>query len=281
MRVCARGDRAGPVYSEPVASFFTQLDGTTFAATAHTRGPWSADLMHAGPPTSLLSRVSTGALAAPGMRLGRISVEILAPVPVGEVAVRARTLRTGAQVALVEAELLADGRALMLARSWYLRRHPGLDVPGTASIPAPTAEGSVQSVAPGWSRGYIDAIEWRWVSGGLRESGPACVWARPLVDLVEGSPTTAVEHLLLIADSASGISAVADPSSLLFVNVDLTVYLRREPAPGPMWMDARTRVDRNGSGVASATIGDAEGDVARTEQLLYLQPRPPQPAPTA
>jgi hypothetical protein len=255
-----------------VASFFEPSGMGTYLATAHTRGPWSAEFMHAGPPTALLARACAAALANPGLRLGRIAVDILSPVPVGPVAVSARIVRPGTQVALIEAMLSAGDRPLMLARCWFLRRHEAVAVPPTSATEAPSAAGTALEAPSGWGRGYLDAIEWRWVSGGFEQRGSACVWARPLVDLVADEATTAVERLLMLADSASGISAVANPQELLFVNLDLTVHLRRDPTEGWLWMSAETRLDANGSGVASGMIGDAAGDVARTEQVLFVQP---------
>ncbi len=260
-------------------AFFEPVAADRYLATGHTRGPWSSDLMHAGPPTALLAHACGVRADLPHARLGRICVEILAPVPVGEVCVRTRVVRPGTRVALVEAELLVGDRPAMLARCWFLRDDGGLAVPPTPVIAPPRDRGAALEVPPGWGRGYLDAIDWRWVVGGFEQPGPATVWARPMVDLVAGLPTAPVERLLIVADSASGISAVASPNDWLFVNTDLTVHLLRPPAGEWLWMEAQTSLDPNGSGVAASTIGDAGGGVARTGQLLFVQPRRAAPAP--
>ena len=58
-----------------------------FGSTAWTAGPWTADAQHGGPPSALLGR-SIERLAADsgGGTVGRISVDLLGPVPVGELA---------------------------------------------------------------------------------------------------------------------------------------------------------------------------------------------------
>lgn len=253
-------------------AFFQPTGPGQFLATAHTRGPWSPDLMHAGPPTALLAHAATEAMGAQTMRLVRIGVDILAPVPVGPVTVHTQVVRPGRQISLVEVTLSAGDRPLMLARCWFARRLTGVDLPSTTAGSAPPVSTQELAIPKGWGRGYLDAVQWMWVSGALEEPGPACVWARPRVDLVADRPVTATERLLIVADSASGISAVANPTDLLFVNLDLSVHLRREPTGEWVWMSAETRLDASGIGLASGTIGDADGELARTEQVLFVQP---------
>lgn len=253
-------------------AFFEAIGAGRYTATAHTRGPWSPDLMHAGPPTALLAHAAAAAVGHGGLRLARIAVDILAPVPVGPVEVSADVVRPGAQISLVEVALQAAGRTLMMARCWFVRRLSGVELPATPITPAPPMCSTELAVPDGWGRGYLDAVEWRWVSGSLQESGPASVWARPRVALVADRATTATERLLIVSDSASGISAVANPRDLLFVNLDLCVHFRREPTAEWLWMTAETRLGGDGSGLASGVIGDSEGDLARTEQVLFVQP---------
>lgn len=287
---CAPGAAAArryPPYARDVESFFEPLgesrsagvareDWTVraFAATGHTAGPWSADLMHAGPPTALVAHVAASVLPVPSLRLGRLCVEILSPLAVGEVSVGARVLRPGSRVCLVESELAVGGRTAMTARCWYIRRGSAAGLPSTRPTPPPDS-GEPREIPAGWGRGYLDALEWRWVSGGFESAGDACVWARSRTDLVAGESISPVERVLVLADSASGISSLANPAELLFVNTDLTVHVLREPTGPWLWMRASTRLDDNGSGITSGTIGDQTGDLARTGQLLFVEPQRP------
>ena len=159
----------------------------------------------------------------------------------------------------------------MLARSWFIRSDETIEVPLTPMTDAPPA-GTLTERPAGWLGGYLDAVEWRWVDGGFEEPGPGCVWARPRVELVAGSQASAEERLLMIADSASGVSAVASPRDLVFVNTDLTVHLLRRPRGEWLWLRARTELDGNGSGVARGELGDAHGRVGATGQLLFVRP---------
>ncbi|MEI8082671.1 MAG: acyl-CoA thioesterase domain-containing protein, partial [Actinomycetes bacterium] len=82
----------------------------TYQPTAHTAGPWSPVLQHAGPPSALLARaVSRLGLGPPVAHLARVAIEVLAPVPVATLRVEARSVRPGRKVNLCEALLVPDG----------------------------------------------------------------------------------------------------------------------------------------------------------------------------
>lgn len=258
------------------AAFFEPLDRPgRFLGTEHTFGPWDPRHMHAGPPSALLAHVAAGSPGLPGAaRLGRITVEVLGPVPVGPVEVTCQTIRPGDRVALVSAEMTAAGRSVMLARLWFVRTAAGVPVPPTPVEPAPASPGAVAAAGTiPFTGGYMEAMQWRWVSGGFARPGGSTVWAGPRLPLVAGSPLTPTEALLTLADSANGVSAVADPRELLFVNTELTVHLRRAPVGELFWLRAESQLDPNGSGLASGVVGDASGDFGRTEQLLFVEPR--------
>ena len=86
-----------------------------FESTELTRGPWDPASQHAGPPAALLARsiqLCAGLAPDPGSRLvGRITFEILRPVPIAPLLVTAEVVRPGRRVDLVSASLRERGRA--------------------------------------------------------------------------------------------------------------------------------------------------------------------------
>jgi Acyl-CoA thioesterase C-terminal domain/Acyl-CoA thioesterase N-terminal domain len=264
-----------------------QVDGTyrgRFRSTDLTLGPWAPGLQHAGPPSALLTR-SVGLLPdlPPDPLPARLSFDIHAPVPVAELVLTARTLRRGRRVALVEATLAAAhevDRPLMTLRAWLLRQM-GPDVGATAGLPStpsapapPRPEGARPMARPaGWHPGYLDAIQWHWVEGSFEAPGPATVWTRMLAALVDGEDPAPIERLAAVADSASGISAVANPRDLLFVNTDLTLHITRPPVGESIWMRAATTLAPTGIGRTVGELGDAAGAVASSGQCLFVEPR--------
>jgi len=140
-------------------------------------------------------------------------------------------------------------------------------------LPHGPADGGPTQVPDSWGRGYLDAVEWSWVKGSMLDGGPATVWMRSLVPLLPGEPLVGTPLLMTCIDSASGISAVLDPSEWLFMNTDLTVNVLREPVGEWVCLDAETTLTATAVGVTTATAYDERGIVARSSQTLLVTPR--------
>ena len=261
-----------------MAEAFYERDGEGFVATVYTRGPWDPGSQHAGPPSALIAREVEQLDDAAEFQVGRITFEILRPVPIGPVAVEARIVRPGRRVQMFEAALRGDGETeLIRARGWRIRTTE-LDLPAEVTDhgpppPGPEDGAETEFFATGQDDGYHTAMEWRSLSGGFTESGPARLWMRQRVPLVAGEEPTPLQRTMVIADVGNGISAVLDPRSHLFINVDLTVHLERMPAGEWVHVDAGTRPRANGIGSAESELSDAEGRIGRAVQTLLFAER--------
>lgn len=267
--------------SAPTPRFYDLLDVpgtapgpgvTRVTSTPWTVGPWTAAAQHGGPPSALLGRaVERLAAASGGGVVGRIGVDLLGPVPVGELAVTATVLRPGRTVRLLEAGLrdVSTDRVVAVARAWVLPEHD--DGPGEVGPPPPHGPGDgVRRPRPAsWNGGYLDAVDWRWVRGGLDEPGPGVVWMRA-PQLVGGEDTSSLQRLLACVDSASGVSAALDIGAWAFLNTELTVHVLR-PVVGPwVCLDAETTLGPGSTGVATSSVWDTRGLVARSAQTLLV-----------
>lgn len=255
-----------------MTAFFLDLGDGRYAATEHTTGPWTTTTQHLGPPSALLARAMELLPADAAMRIGRITVEILGPVPVAEVEVRASVERPGRSVELLAAELLVDGRAAVRARAWRFRTSKTDQVEVYPPL-APPADGEPMYRPEGWGPGYLDIMEWRALVGHLGKPGPATVWARQTVPLVEGEEPTGLQRLLTVADSGNGVSNRLDPREWLFINAELTVHVHREPAGEWIGLDATTAVGPDGIGTAFSVLHDEQGPVGRGAQALLIRPQ--------
>lgn len=281
-----------------IRAFYQRLDESApgaaastgvFRSTPFTRGPWDPRHQHASPPAALLVRAveRLGHGPDPGL-VARATLEILGPIPVDDVRVEARVVREGRRIAWCEAAMYVARRVdaphrgddpdpeqpVARLTAWRLRTLADpLPVPSTPVEPAPAADGAEVAVPEGWGRGYIDAVEWRWVDGTFERPGPATVWTRLRVAVVDDEPPTGVQRVLAVADSGSGVSAVADPRTLLFVNTELTVHLLRAPVGERVSISARTALDPAGVGLATAMLGDERGQVGTGAQSLFLDRR--------
>lgn len=256
-------------------AFFTDEGGGRFAATALTRGPWSPTHQHAGPPSALLGRCLEAAHGREDARIARVTVEILRPVPIGVLEVSTEVLRPGRSVALLAASARCEGEEILRATAWRLRTVPmDLAAPPEA-VPHPPPEGL--PVAPFFEGaadvGYHTAMECRFAQGGFNEAGPAAVWMRMRVPLLEGEQPSPLVRVLAAADTGNGASAVADPRDVLFVNTDLTVALHRSPAGEWVLLDARTIAASDGTGQAISRLADVRGALGTAIQTLFIARR--------
>jgi hypothetical protein len=114
----------------PSAFYQSQGPGSgVFESTELTRGPWDPAGQHAGPLAALLARAiqrCVGLDPDPAGRLvGRITFEIMRPVPIATLSVEADVVRPGRRVDMVSASLrdAGSGEELVRARGW-LRCRP-------------------------------------------------------------------------------------------------------------------------------------------------------------
>jgi hypothetical protein len=260
-----------------VAEAFYEPDGERYLATELTRGPWDPGSQHAGPPSALIGREIERLEDAAEFQVGRLTFEILRPVPIGPVEVEARVARPGRRVQMVEATLGDGGQELIRARGWRIRTSR-LDLPERLTDPGepppgPETGSDAEFFRTGQDVGYHTAMEWRALRGGFLEPGPAALWMRQLVPLVDGEEPSPLQRTLVIADVGNGISAVLDPGEFLFINVDLTVHLERMPEGEWICVDAVTRPRGNGVGSADAELSDARGRIGRGVQTLLFAER--------
>lgn len=75
---------------------------------------------------------------------------------------------------------------------------------------------------------------------------------------------------LLVADSGSGVSAVLDPARFIFINVDLTVVLPRDPVGEWLLLEAATTTGTQGTGLAETALSDRSGRCGTALQTLLL-----------
>lgn len=255
-------------------AFYEQVGADRHRATGHAAGPWSPDSQHMGPPAALLVRELEGCAPRAEVAFSRLAFEVLGPVPMGELTVRAWVERPGRAVELLSAELIADDRPVVRAHAWRIAQSDTSLVAGGAAPPLdPPERGEPMPIPSLWLRGYLDATEWRALEGGMTGSGRAIVWGRTLVDIVEGEAGTPLQRLCAIADSANGVSSRLDIRRWLFINTDLTLHLHRQPLGEWFALDAESVVGPTGAGSTSSVLHDLSGPVGRGAQSLLVRPR--------
>ncbi len=158
-------------------SFFEPAGPGNYVATAASAGPWDPLAQHGGPPSALAARELERHEPAEHMRLARVSIDILRPVPVGKLTARTRMLRPGKRVALLETVLESDGQEVLQCRGWRLAVSDIPRVGKGETVPAIPGSDDVPRFPGGHVSGYLSAIDWRFVFGNFADPGPCRVWA--------------------------------------------------------------------------------------------------------
>jgi hypothetical protein len=251
-------------------------DGDAFIPADLARSPWSAETLHGGSVAALLARSVEACSPTDGRQVTRLTVELMRPVPLVPLRVRAEVIRPGRKVQLVEASLW-DGEAILATARALLLRTTDAPVPEGASASGPVVPGPENGRETPFPRGDYEALhnagtEIRFVRGVFNEPGPATVWIRLRHPVVAGEQPSPLQRVAAAADFGNGVSAVLDFTRWVFVNPDLTVYLNRLPVGEWVCLEARTDVEGNGVGMAHSRLHDQLGSIGRSVQSLLLEP---------
>jgi hypothetical protein len=258
------------------AAFFVR-EGHRFVATELTRGPWSNDHQHGGPPSAIIGRaLERWGDDAAQFAVVRVTVELLRPVPIGPLEVEVEPIRSSRKAQRLSARLLADG--VEVARAFGLRvRIAALELPPPRVAPYPPFRDPAllpEFVFPFFRHpvGYHTAIDGR-IARGEWGRGPAAAWMRLRAPLVAGEETSPLERTLVVADAANGICPALPTDDFTFINADLTVALFR-PAVGEwIGLDSRSLVVPAGTGLVTCSVVDAEGEIGHILQSLVVDGR--------
>ena len=253
-----------------MTAFYLPAGDGVFRSTPHTVGPWAATDQHGGPPAALLARALERVLPVDGW-LARISVDLLSAIPVADLTVAASVVRPGRSVQLAVATLAAGGRDVARATGWWHRLG---DTAAVASFAAPPPlPDQADPVDDRWPGGYLQAMEWRRVKGDFAEPGPAVIWSRMRIPLVEGEQPSSTQRLMASADSGNGVGSALSLEDWIYVNTELTVHLLRPPEGELFCLDSAAAIGPTGGGYAITTLSDTAGEVGRGAQALLVRAR--------
>jgi hypothetical protein len=213
------------------------------------------------------------------LRIARISVDMLGPIPLRQVVVEVSTVKPGRRVHLTEARMSVDGRVAVMARAWHIGSgdrpaEMGQELTAPPPLPPrPTSQHFYPGLDDDW--GYGRSIEWRFTRGSLDSLGPADVWARVRLPLVDGLALTGQDRVLITADSANGLSLSLPLEQWLSIPPTMTATLLRPLAGEWVHLACRTHLADDGVGLAHADLFDADGLVGEVAQPLLVQKRTP------
>ena len=98
-------------------------------------------------------------------------------------------------------------------------------------------------------------------------------WTRPLIPLLPEEDPSPMSRALLVADSGSGVGAALPSTEFVFINIDLSVALPRDPVSEWLLLESATAVGADGTGLAMTRLSDPMGACGRAWQTLLVAPR--------
>lgn len=256
-------------------SFFIQTGEGRYNPTEATIGPWSENDQHGGPPSALLTNALRLFPSDGNLKIAKIAIEFFGAVPIKPCEIKIEKIRGGKKVELLRGQYISQGKTILLSHAWRIESHTGISSPISDDFKLPELPGpQAQKFFPGVDHcPYAEALEWRFTKGGYDSIGPATVWTKPRIPLIEGHEIDGLEALVLMIDSANGISAELDFRKWIFVPVDMTFGLYRHPIGPWTGMSARTLMGDEGIGQTTSIAFDTKGSVGRSMHTLFIRPR--------
>lgn len=257
-----------------VPPFYSRLSPQDYRPSISVQGAWRDDEQHMAPISGLITEALIQHEPREGMRIVRLSFEILGLIPLADTHIEVRTVRPGRTIELLEADASINGRTVVKARAWRLVLSDTTDVAGheLPAMPAPQECDPFNEGGTEWGGAFIDSLQWRAAPGG--RDGRRAVWVRPTCNLLADEPVDPMSSFVMLVDVANGSATRARPTQLLYPNVDLGIHLLRAPDPTWVGLDVSASFGADGIGLTSATLNDVHGPVGRAEQILTVRHLP-------
>jgi len=252
--------------------YYQSLGGGRFRSTLHAQGAWNEHEQHMAPASGIMAHCLERHEPRDGLRMARLSFEILGLIPGGEFTVVTTTLRPGRTIELLQAELVAGGRVAIRATAWRMITSDTSAVAAVEDVRIPALEDcKPYDGASIWPGGYISSLEMRVADGHRPGSGK--VWLRTSHPLTDASDSGDLARLIGLVDTANGIAARVPPGagSYAFPNVDLQIHMYRKPSGEWLGLDNAVSFGADGIGLTSTVLHDLAGPFGRAEQILTLR----------
>lgn len=251
--------------------------GTIANTRPYAGGPWNPEHQHGAAPSSLIAWAADRLPTAIPMHVVRVTVDLLRPVPIAPLEIKAEVVREGRKIQVCAVRLLANGTEV--ARGSVLKiRVEDLALPDMAretpvEVPYADALPETEKLGGPDHNSFGTGISVRVAHGAFRTPGPAAIWFRANRPIIEGDAITPLMRAVITSDFCNGTAAVFDFRQWTFINGDLSVHLARPPVGEWILLDAQMYAGERGAAVAFARLGDKRGYFGRATQSIVLERR--------
>lgn len=252
-----------------------RVDGDRVTVSPLAAGPWDPTMQHGSAPASLVVWLAEAIPTAVPMRIARVSIDLMRPVPLKPLKIEAEVLREGRKIQLCAIRLSADDVLVVAAtvlKVRVVREALPPDISGP-KVELPSPEESVEDPAQFSNSPFVTGMQLRAARGQFGVPGPGAIWYRVMRPLVEGEKVSQAMRAVVAADFCNGTSAALDFRHWIFLNADLTVSMAREPIGEWILLDAQSWIGPDGAGLAMARLADQHGYFGRAVQSLVIEKR--------
>ncbi len=252
-----------------------RVDGNLAVTSPDAAGPWDPRMQHGSPPAALAVWAAEKIPAPVPMRVARVTVDLMRPVPVAPLTIESEVLREGRKIQLCAVRLLANGVVVVSAAVLKVKVQASELPPEAAILPVelPGPEQSRVEHVDFSSSPFVTGMSLRAARGRFGVPGPGAIWYRVDRPIVAGAAVSQAMRALVAADFCNGTSAVLDFNAWTFLNADLTVNFAREPVGEWILVDAESWIGPDGAGLAMARLADIGGYFGRAVQSLVIEKR--------
>jgi Thioesterase-like superfamily len=252
-----------------------RVDGNRVVTSPDAAGPWDARMQHGSAPAALVLWAAEAMPAPVPMRIARVTIDLMRPVPVAPLTIERKVLREGRKIQLSAVRLLADGVVVVGATVLKIKTQAQALPPHIADLPVelPGPDQSIVEPANFVSSPFVKCISMRAARGRFGAPGAGAIWFRVDQPLIEGSPVSQAMRAVVAADFSNGVGAALDFRQWTFINADLTVSLARQPVGEWILLDGESWIGSDGAGLAMARLADQRGYFGRAVQSLVIEKR--------
>jgi hypothetical protein len=209
------------------------------------------------------------------MRIARVTIDLMRPVPLKTLTLETEVLRQGRKIQLSAVRLRADGVLVVTATVLKVRLQtatlpgdvfgPPVELPSSAHSPEDPAQFS--------NSPFVRGMSLRAARGKFGVKGPGAIWYRIERPLIQGEKVSQAMRAIVAADFCNGTSAALDFRDWTFLNADLTLNMAREPVGEWILLEAESWIGPDGAGLSMARLADISGHFGRCAQSLVIEKR--------
>ncbi len=252
-----------------------RVDGNRVEVSPNAAGPWDPLMQHGSAPAGLAVWAAEAITTPVPMRIARVTVDLMRPVPLQPLTLEREVLREGRKIQLCAVRLSADGVVVAAASVLKVKSQALPLPPDIVDLPVelPGPDRSREETELFSSSAFVGGMSVRSARGRFGVKGPGAIWYRVDRPLVAGAAVSQAMRAVIAADFCNGTSAALDFREWIFINADLTVSMAREPLGEWILLDADCWIGPDGAGLAMARLADTCGYFGRAVQSLVVEKR--------